>query len=189
MKRALFFALASILSVISFAQSLDDPKYGAGQVPVENGKVTFVRTIDFSAAGVSEEQAFINLSSWAKGHFVAPLVLSGKVTDRSGKIVISAEEYITFKKTAFVTDRSRMSYLITLSFNGTECTMTITDIAYWYEEERDGGSHFTAEDWITDSEAFGKSGKLLKTTGKFRIKTIDFVDGMVQEIKEAVAIK
>ena len=63
MKRAFFIVLTSILSVVSFAQSLDDPKYGAGQVPVENGKVTFVRTIDFSEAGVDGNQAFINLSS------------------------------------------------------------------------------------------------------------------------------
>ena len=47
---------------------------------------------------------------------------------------------------------------------------------------------FTAEDWITDSEAFNRKGtKFLKSTGKFRIKTIDLKDALFQKAADTVA--
>ena len=64
----------------------------------------------------------------------------------------------------------------------------MTDIKYRYEEGREGGGKvFPAEDWITDKEAYNKKGtKFLKSTGKFRIKTIDLKDILFSKAKDAL---
>ena len=55
--------------------------------------------------------------------------------------------------------------------------VTIFRISYWYEEERDGGERFKAEEWISDAAAINKAGtKLYPRSGKFRRKTIDRVE-------------
>lgn len=189
MKRAFFVVLAILVSVVTFAQSATDAKYGIGKVPVENGKVTFVREISFDSSAISAETALDNIGSWAKGRFAKPIVLAGRIREtQTGTIHINAEEYITFKQTALITDRSRINYNISISISGSTCTFKMTDIEYLYEEERDGGTRFTAEDWITDQEAFNRAGtKMLKTTGKFRVKTIDLVDQLEKDICKAIA--
>ena len=64
----------------------------------------------------------------------------------------------------------------------------MTDIKYRYEEGREGGGQaFTAEEWITDKEAYNKKKtKFLKSTGKFRIKTIDLKDSLFSKAADAV---
>jgi colicin import membrane protein len=53
-----------------------------------------------------------------------------------------------------------------------------------------GGSTFTAEDWITDDEAFNrKKTKFLKQTGKFRIKTIDLKDKLYTLVEDVLNSK
>ena len=66
--------------------------------------------------------------------------------------------------------------------------LKITDIKYRYEEGREGGGRiFPAEDWITDKEAYNKKGtRFLKSTGKFRIKTIDLKDIQFSRAKDAL---
>ena len=43
-----------------------------------------------------------------------------------------------------------------------------------------------AENWITDETAFNKKGKLKKHEGKFRRKTIDLKNQLVDEIKNVL---
>ena len=64
--------------------------------------------------------------------------------------------------------------------------MKMYRITYWYDEEYKGGEHFTAEEYITDAEAFNKKSKLLKKPGKFRVKTIDLKNSLATELKEAL---
>ena len=65
--------------------------------------------------------------------------------------------------------------------------MKMTRINYWYEEEREGGIRFSAEEFITDEEAFNKRGtKLLKDQSKFRRGTVDFFDRIVAEMTEVL---
>ena len=46
---------------------------------------------------------------------------------------------------------------------------------------RKGTVDFTAEEWITDEEAFNRKGtKMLPATGKFRMKTIDLMDELAK---------
>ena len=59
----------------------------------------------------------------------------------------------------------------------------ISRITYWYDDEDDkGGIHMKAENWITDDMAFNNKGKLKRFEGRFRRKTIDLKNALVQEL-------
>ena len=65
--------------------------------------------------------------------------------------------------------------------------VTIFRINYWYEEQRNGGSRFKAEEWITDENALNKKRtKLAKISGKFRVKTVDRVQDIFDHIGSGI---
>ena len=68
--------------------------------------------------------------------------------------------------------------------------MTMTRIRYWYDENRDGGEKYTAEEWITDDMALNKKKtKLAPICGKFRRETIDLKDQLFQSATDALGQK
>ena len=93
---------------------------------------------------------------------------------------------MVFVNRFFVLDRTRINYWMELQCADNGATVKLTRINYWYEEEREGGIKFSAEDMITDENAFNKKGKLLKDQGKFRRKTIDFFEDCVNQISQQI---
>jgi hypothetical protein len=164
-----------------------EARYDKGSVPVVNGRVMFQETV---ATHLSEGEAYARLSEWAKQRFNKPNVIVSKFTaedDTNHALNLTAEEYIVFKNKFFVLDRTRVNYWIELQCREGAVNVKLTRINYWYEEEREGGIKFSAEEFITDDEAFNAKGtKLLKDQGKFRKGTIDFFDRMVAEISTAL---
>ena len=43
-----------------------------------------------------------------------------------------------------------------------------------------------AEEWITDDNAFNEKGKMKKFEGKFRRKTIDLKEQLIEELTKAL---
>ena len=175
------------ISVLALAQTGTDPVYGFGAVPTVNGQVVFEREIN--CEGLESGEIMKAVTSWAKGRYVYPIVLSGKVKENPDNgVSITTTEILTFKKTAIITDESKITYSLDITVEKGKCLLKMSDISYRYEEEREGGGmQFTAEEWITDREAFNKSGsKMLKTTGKFRIKTIDLVNSLQESLATAL---
>lgn len=163
-------------------------KYGLGAVPVENGKVTFKASIPLPA-GTDPDACYEKMLSWAKGRFAMPYARNAYIVSENPethRFVFNVEQTLTFKKSAFETDESRIVYNFALNLSDGNCNVTITDIKYRYEEERYGGGEtFVAEDWITDDECYNrKKTKFLKKTGKFRVKTIDMKDLQFQKVED-----
>lgn len=168
-------------------QSKVEPEYAAGMVPVVNGKVTFEETIP--AEGLTAAEISEKVNGWIAGRYVEPTVLSAKRYDGESpeEIVIKGEEYIVFKNTFFVLSRARMYYYMTIVPADGECRFKLSRITYWYDDEdENGGIKMKAENWITDENAFKENGKLKKFEGKFRRKTIDLKNLLIEEIKEAL---
>ena len=68
------------------------------------------------------------------------------------------------------------------------CKLDMSRIRYLYDENRDGGQRYKAEDWITDEMALNKTKtKLSRMTGKFRSNTIDLKDELFDGIEKAIA--
>ena len=182
MKRILLTLCLGMSLMAGWAQV--EAKYAAGSVPVVNGRVMFQETIPTT---LSADASYKKISTWAKERFNKPNVIISKFITkdaRNSQLSLTAEEYLVFTNRFFVLDRTRINYWLELQCADNSTTVKLTRINYWYEEERDGGIKFSAEEMITDEKAFNKKGKLLKDQGKFRRKTIDFFEECVEQISQ-----
>lgn len=185
MKKIILFATVCFVTVLLFGQSAPIDKYGVGQVPVDNnGKVTFSKEFPIQENNI--ENCYKSINTWARSRFSKSDVKKCSINNiDSTHFSIIIQQTIEFKKTPIAVDETIINYILDINLSkGNLCKVKMTDINYIYEEEREGGgSRFTAEEWITDDEAFNKNKtKLLKTTGKFRIKTIDLFYNICSDI-------
>lgn len=194
MKKALLTIVGLLITLFAVAKDSNElnPKYGKGAVPEdENGNVYFSQTVQIPE-GMSADKCYEILMNWAKGRFAMPYAQAGRVLNEdatSRRFIFHVDQMIVFKSKAFVADESKISYNFSVSVQNGQFTMKMTDIKYRYEEGREGGAKiFPAEDWITDKEAYNRKGtKFLRSTGKFRIKTIDLKDLLFQKATDAVS--
>lgn len=177
------------MAIAVAAQNGISPKYGIGAVPVDNnGTVVFTQSYALPQ-GLSQDECYDLLLNWAKGRFAKPYSYVGRILNedaQSHRFIFHVEELIVFKRNAVVADESRITYNFSVVVNNEGITLKMTDIKYRYEEGREGGGKaFSAEEWITDDEAFNrKKTKFLKSTGKFRIKTIDLKDALFEKAND-----
>lgn len=192
MKKYIFSLLAALVSLTVWAKEDIDPKYAEGAVPVnENGSVYFNQTIDIPS-DLSQDECYKMILSWAKGRFSQPLALEGRIISEnadSHRFVFHVKQILTFKRTAMVADESEIEYNFSVAITDNKVSATMTDIKYHYEENREGGGQsFTAEEWITDDEAYNaKHTKFYKKVGKFRIKTIDMKDRLFESMSQSIS--
>lgn len=193
MKRYLFTAACLLLTLCTWARGVNenDPKYGKGAVPVnENGSVCFTKSMEVPQ-GMSDAECYNILFNWAKGRFAMPYAQAGRILSENAdrmRFVFHVDQTLVFKRTAIVADESKIAYNFSIAVKDGKYSMTMTDISYSYEEGREGGGrNFTAEEWITDREAYNRKGNhMLKSTAKFRIKTIDLKDILFERANDAV---
>ena len=163
-----------------------EARYDKGNVEVVNGRVMFQETV---ATTLDQAAAFERISQWAEQRFSKPNVIVSKFTSddtTNHSLSLTAEEYIVFKNKFFVLDRTRINYWVEIQCGEEGATIKLTRINYWYEEEREGGLKFSAEEFITDEQAFNKKGQLHKGQGKFRKGTINFFDSLVAEMNKVL---
>ena len=193
MKKIIFMLTVALLSTVGVQaqlikkESIISEAYEAGKVPVINGKVTFETSIP--AKGLTAKEVEERVNGWIAKRYVKPTVISVKRFDseKPGTTIIKGEEYIVFKSTFFVLSRARMYYFLTLTAEDGSCNFHLSRITYWYDDEDEkGGIKMIAEDWITDDNAFDKKGKMKKFEGKFRRKTIDLKEQLINELTQAL---
>lgn len=193
MKKLLFILLACLplFGMAKDKKDNSDPKYLAGAITLEEGKVTF--THDIQAPSLTKEQLYQQMLDWANKRFKPDGQLQSRVVytnEKEGDIAASAEEYIVFSSSALSLDRTRIYYQYLIHVTDGACHMTMTRIRYWYDENRDGGQKYTAEEWITDDMALNKKKtKLAPICGKFRRETIDLKDALFQSATDALGQK
>jgi colicin import membrane protein len=161
-----------------------DQKYLAGAVPEVDGKVLFSTVIE--APGKSADEVYDIVHNYMQSMLKEPnqieqsrLVIEDKATHQ---VVGSYQEWLVFKSTALVLDRTRLLYNLIVDCENGKATVKMTRIIYIYDEEREM-QRYLAEDWITDKEGLNrKQNKLARVSGKFRRKTIDRKDYLFQKI-------
>lgn len=179
--------LAFFIPTLLWAQ--ENPKYLAGAVPEQDGKVVFTKEI--KAPALSTEQIYDIMLQWAKGRFDnenSRVVYSDK---EEGNIAAVGEEYLVFQNSALSLDRTNMSYRVTIECKDNACTIKINGIRYEYNVSyQREPEKYLAEEWITDKYALNKNKtKLYRGNGKFRTKTIDFVDDLFQSAASALGMQ
>jgi len=197
MKR-LFIAMLMCLPVAVVAQdntwervetkdasaSNPDQKYLVGAVPEIDGKVEFRVTLD--APGKSASQVYDIILNYMQKMVKEPnqieqsrIVLEDK--DKH-QVAGSFQEWLVFKSTALVLDRTRLLYNLSADCQDGKADVKMTRIVYIYDEERDP-QRYLAEEWITDKYGLNKKKtKLSRVAGKFRRKTIDRKDYLFEKL-------
>lgn len=192
MKKRMFLTLLTALICMAggWAQKLD-PKYAPGAVPEENGRVVFTHRIE---APVSTEELYNTVLEWAtiryKSNEEMPNHKIIAENPEAYEVTAGGEEFIVFASKAWSLDRTRVYYKINLAAQEGVLTARIFNIRYWYEEDRNGGFKYTAEEWITDDKGLNKKkNKLARMSGKFRAKTIDHVQQLFEDLELYISRK
>lgn len=185
MKQLLLFVL--FIPTLLWAQ--DDSKYLAGAVPQENGKVIFTKEI--SAPALSSKQIYDSMLQWAKGRFNTNNARVVYASEAEGDIAAVGEEYLVFQNSALSLDRTLMNYRVTIECKNHDCTIKVNGIRYEYNVSyQREPEKYLAEEWISDKYALNKDKtKLYKGNGKFRTKTVDFVNDLFKDATATLGIQ
>ena len=155
MKKILFLMLLC-LPFIAMAQT--DPKYLAGAITMDDGKVSFKTEIQ--APSLTKDQLYGTMLKWATERFKPEGKFNARVlytNEDEGTIAAGGEEYLVFSSSALSLDRTRIYYQLFITCENGKCDIEMTRIRYWYDEARDGGEKYSAEEWIVDDMALNKS--------------------------------
>ncbi|MCQ2112931.1 MAG: DUF4468 domain-containing protein [Bacteroidaceae bacterium] len=208
MKRIALIALALVLPLCMNAQlfgrkttvkQVDNSAYMQGTLPVADGKVVFSKTI--AAPGKSKADLFKALASWASLRYMANSehgvwndadyyknleYAAVKTADpNAGLLSCFADEELVFSNRLLEKDFTRAHYTLDIKVGEGNVEVKMYNIYYIYNLS-DEPEQLTAEDWITDKEAFTKKGKPIKMNFKFRVKTMDLNDELCAEIANAI---
>ncbi len=191
MMKKILFAIMMCLPMTAMAQNTweiqkddkgvvtnPDAKYLTGAVPVVDGKVVFETTVEAPGKSAAQiysmmKQCLTDITKEENQFEQSRIVLADTVKNQ---VVASLQEWLVFKSTPLVLDRTRLFYHIIADCKDGRADIKMTKIYYLYEEERDPQT-LRAEEWITDEYGLKKGkNKLSRVTGKFRRKTIDRKD-------------
>lgn len=169
-----------LLPFVANAQKEDISKYLVGAVPVVNGQVTFDKT--YETPGKTKDELFSLLKGYTQSQILnGPNHLEQCAITESdsinGVLAASVEEYLYFKKKAWVSHYVRFYYQLIYRIQDGQFSIQLRRINYLYDDERSSDEEYRAEDWIVDSEALNSDKtKLTRIAGKFRKFTIDRKD-------------
>jgi len=166
-----------------------DSKYLAGAVPMVDGKVVFSQEIPVTTRLDADSLYKITARYIARSlNKEDVLKRSGMVNDvKSHHMEVGVVQYLTFKKKAFVLDRTQIIYMLTIDTNKDKLVVKMSDISYYYNEES-SPEKFTAEEWITDETALNKKkNDFIYRHGKFRTTTIDLFQQTCSELSKFVS--
>ena len=166
-----------------------DTPYLAGAVPTTTeGIVCFERI--FLTGDKSKQQVYDIMKETALEIIDSPEASHeiSRIMQESGDTLIATIcEPIYFKKAKWETDSALIRYQYFSTVKEGAATLRVWLISYSYEEI---GFGYKAEEWITDKYALSKDRKVLrKGNGKFRKKTIDYVQALFARIEDRLKEK
>ena len=168
-----------------------DAKYLEGAITLIDGKVTF--SSEMVTPAMTKEQIYETILNWANKRFQPTEKMNARVlfqNPEEGSIAIGGEEYLVFSTSALALDRTRIYYQMKITCEYGKSNIEMSRIRYWYDEARNGGEKYEAENWIVDEWGLNKSKtKLAPICGKFRKKTIDLKDELFMEIQSVLGNK
>lgn len=184
-----------ILAPVSIKAQNDETKYLEGAVTLKNGYVEFEKS--YNVPGKSQEEIFGALQNYIQNSLIdGPESLKQsrmvKADSTNFTIVANLEEWLYFKRKAWVTHRTRFYYQIIAQAEEGRFNIIMRRIHYLYdEEERPGMAEpYHAEEWITDDMALNKEKtKLTRIAGKFRRYTIERKDEIFTNAARAAGAK
>ena len=171
-----------------------------GAISETEGKVVFKDII--LAPGKTKADIFAKLAQWSSFRFDANATM-GEYQDtnffknlevarvlnadkQTGKIDCQGAEELIFSIKPLAKNYTQIFYLLHLTAFDGKVEFEANTISFNVDQ---GGGVFTrvsAEDWITDTECLNKRGELRRIPGKFRVKTIDLMAELKNEITNTI---
>ena len=163
-------------------------RYLGNVVPMVNGEVMWEKTFDNNlSAEANYEHMLKFLTQMTQEDNQLEDSKVAIVNKTEHKIVCHFDEWLVFSNKFLALDRTRMIYTLTCDCYDNKVDVKIFRISYRYEEQRDGGEIFKAEEWITDENAVNKKRtRLLKISGKFRRCTVDRMEQILNTINHSL---
>lgn len=183
----LFLLCAGVSASFGQLNSGDMSRYLAKDaVQLVDGKVVFAEQIKI-AGGYTADKIGEVAKQWIDGYLAAFDKATNRIiSQKPGEIVAMGEAELVFTDNAISLDKSKMNYVLTLTWSDVECALEIERIRYVYGSGADV-EKFTAEEYIVDEYAVNKKRtRLTPITGKFRKGTIDFVDDVFASFNDAL---
>ena len=169
------------------AKQIADQKYMAGAVPEVDGRVVFTHSL--TAPGKSSTEIYDRLLKRLQQMTHEEDQIKSRVAivnPGTHEIGAAFEEWMTFKRSGLVLDRTRFYYTVHVRCGEGTADVTVNRMRYLYEEERTPQT-MTAEEWITDKQALNKKKtKLLPVSAKFRRKTVDRMEELFNGLAAAL---
>ncbi len=166
-------------------------KYLGNVVPEVNGEVVWEKTFTSDKNAQDNYQTMLNfLTAMTKEEGQLEQSAVTLVNKQEHMIVCHFEEWMVFKSTFISTDRTRFIYTLIADCKDNSVNVKIMRIHYLYDELRNGGIRYKAEEWITDKWGLNKKKtRLAKVSGKFRRKTVDRVDDIFNNVQVCLQAK
>ena len=163
-------------------------KYLGNVVPVVNGEVVWEKTFVNNKSADDNYTIMLNLlTAMTKEQIQLERSNVSLVNKDEHKIICHFEEWLTFTSSFINLDRTRFIYTLTADCEDSKVLVRIMRVNYWYDENRNGGERYRAEEWITDEWALNKKKtRLAKLSGKFRRKTVDRVEEIFNNVGTAL---
>jgi hypothetical protein len=169
----------------------DNSKYLAGAVPDVNGNVVFTLNEDVPGmkAGNIYQKLFTAISAITTDANQKSNSRIALVNKDKHVIAAKCSEWLIFSTNFLSLDRTEFTYTIIAKCDDNKANVTISRISYNYEQGRVTGFKESAERLISDKESINSKGKLNRLNAKFRIKTIDRVNEIFNNIRLVLSQK
>ena len=166
-----------------------DAPYLAGAVPEVDGIVTWTLHVD--APSKSAQELYDSMMGYFGQLASQENQMEGSgislVNKQEHTIIVSLREWMVFKASLLSLDRTKFFCKIMTTCKDGGVDVVIDRLTYRYEDNQpSGGLLVKAEEWISDKAALNKKGKMYKGCAKFRRKTVDRMNELMNGIKLAL---
>lgn len=173
-------------SEIAAEKKAADAHYLRGAVPVVDGRVTWTLEVAVPGKSAAElyDQMMELLTTLTKEEGQLEDSRVSLVNREQHMIVATINEWLLFKSTAIMLDRTQMRYVFTAECSDGKVRVQLSRFKYLYGEKPSKQLTYKAEEWITDEVAVNKKNtRLYPVSAKFRRKTIDRKDELFARVK------
>jgi hypothetical protein len=177
-----------VIALDAEVSAKDRPYLKSNSVPIINGNVVF--TLDIDVPGKNAQEIYNKVYSFLDNLTKEENQIDSRIALINKKEHIIAgkyKEWLVFSDQFLSLDRSEMDYTIIANCTDGHLKATLERIYYFYQEGRSDELKISAEKWISDEYCVNrKHTKLLRSSGKFRRKTIDRKNVLFEELKNVV---
>ena len=163
-------------------------RYVGDVVPIVDGNVEWRKTFSNHRSAEDNYALMLNfLTRMTEEEGQLPPSKVQLVNKAEHKIVCHYEEWMVFMSSFLILNRTRFIYTLACDCYDNRVEVRLMRLNYLDDENNKGGVKIKAEEWITDKYALNKQRtRLSRITGKYRRKTVDRMEAILNNINKLI---